>query len=290
MKALKNDGTIYAEQIASAIAECYESNDNPSSQSLLELYTFIGQHICQQGEKAFIACLAKILTVQFPTLKGFSLRNLRRMRDFYRIYENSPTLMEKAQSLSWTQNAVILEYCETDEQRSFYIDLAAKQNLSKLALMKAIAENAFSAASDVETSDENVEPSSAPVSDISVNAAVATAASVDTACEPSVPSWELLRQGDTTLHRIVSGYTTAIAEIPDGRQIKRAADDDSSPSGRIHILQEYLIPLGIQAQKQTPSQKPPPVILRHRKTNTFLCSRAQNEIQQWGLCPMQAVA
>lgn len=290
MKALKNDGSIYAEQIASAITECYGSNDNPCSQSLLELYTFIGKHICHQGEKAFIAYLAEILTVQFPTLKGFSLRNLRRMRDFYRAYENNPTLMEKAQSLSWTQNAVILECCEIDEQRSFYIDLAAEQKLSKLALMKAIAENAFSVTSDVETSDENVEPSSAPVSDISVNAAVDTATSVETACEPSVPAWEPLRQGDTMPHRTGSGYTTAITEIPNGRQIKRAADDDSSPPGRIHTLQEYPIPLGIQAQKQVPSQKPPPGILRHRKTNTFLCSKAQNEIQQWGSCPMQAVA
>jgi hypothetical protein len=45
MKALKNDGSIFAKQISTAIAECYGSNSNPSNQSLLELYTFIGQHL-----------------------------------------------------------------------------------------------------------------------------------------------------------------------------------------------------------------------------------------------------
>jgi len=68
MKALKNNGSIFAEKIFTAVAECYGSDSNPSNQSPLELYTFIGQQICLQGEKAFVAHLAKMLTVQFPTL------------------------------------------------------------------------------------------------------------------------------------------------------------------------------------------------------------------------------
>lgn len=79
------------EQIAFAIAEYYGSDDNPSNQSMRELYTFIGQHICRQGEKAFIAHLAERLAIRSPSLKGFSLRNLCRMRDFYRTYVNKKT-------------------------------------------------------------------------------------------------------------------------------------------------------------------------------------------------------
>jgi hypothetical protein len=289
MKALKNDGSIYTERIATAIAECYGSGDNPSNQSLLELYTFIGQHICLQGEKAFVAHLAEILTVQFPTLKGFSLRNLRRMRDFYRTYANNPALMEKTQFLSWTQNAVILECCEIDEQRSFYIDLAAGQNLSKLALLKAITENTFAAASGTDTPAENVEPSFAPVGDILPKEAVDTAASVETACEPSVPACEPPRQGDTTPNRIGSRYTAAIAEISNGRRPKYLPDDPSPPS-RIFALLKYPTPMAIQIQKQKLPQKPPPGILRPRKISAFSLSSTQDEIQQWRLCPMQIAA
>ena len=165
MKALKKNSALYLEQIASAVAECYEKDEKPCNRALLELYTRIGQCICRQGEKAFIPHLAEMLADRFPSLKGFSLRNLRRMRDFYRTYENNPALMSRAQSLGWTQNAVILEYCETDAQRSFYIGLAVERNLSKLALMKAIQEGAFADALHTENCAEDMDPSFAPVSD-----------------------------------------------------------------------------------------------------------------------------
>jgi len=79
MKALKKNSALYLEQIASAVAECYEKDEKPCNRALLELYTRIGQCICRQGEKAFIPHLAEMLADRFPSLKGFSLRNLRRM-------------------------------------------------------------------------------------------------------------------------------------------------------------------------------------------------------------------
>jgi predicted nuclease of restriction endonuclease-like (RecB) superfamily len=257
MKALKNESSLYMEQIASAITACYESNGKQSNQSLMELYTLIGRCICRQGEKAFVAHLAEMLASRFPSLKGFSLRNLRRMRDFYRTYANNPALMKKAQSLGWTQNAVILECCETQEQHSFYIDLTARQNLSKLALMKAIAENAFTSASDIETPDENVEPSFAPVDDIFPKAAVDTTASVETVCEPFVPACEPLRQGDTVPRRTERISTAVSAEISISRQTKRKVDGEPPPLGFINQHQPYSPPLVLWVDKLKPPQKSP---------------------------------
>lgn len=150
MKALKNDCTIYVGQILKEINNCYSDN-TPTNNQLMDLYSFIGKYICEQGEKAFVVYLAKQIAEQLPQLKGFSPRNLRRMRDFYITYQSNPMLMEKAQKLSWTQNTVILECCENNEQRSFYLNLAKENNLSKLALMKAIKEETFEQALTVET-------------------------------------------------------------------------------------------------------------------------------------------
>ncbi len=82
MKALKKNSALYLEQVASAVAECYEKDESPA---IGHCWSFIriGQCICRQGEKAFIPHLAEMLANRFPSLKGFSLRNLRRMRDFY---------------------------------------------------------------------------------------------------------------------------------------------------------------------------------------------------------------
>lgn len=143
MRTLKNESANYIEQIVSAIQSCYAQSAEPTNTQLTALYSLVGKCICRQGEKSFVAHLAILLAEQLPQCGGFSMRNLRRMRDFYRTYENQPDLMQKAQALGWTQNTVILDCCETDEQRSFYMELAARNKLSKLALMKAIASETF---------------------------------------------------------------------------------------------------------------------------------------------------
>lgn len=195
MKALKNESTIYVTQIASAITECYEASANPSNSELMELYCFIGRCICQQGEKAFVVHLAEILAAQLPNFKGFSPRNLRRMRDFYRTYTNSPSLMAKAIELGWTQNTIILECCETNEQRSFYIGLTVEKNLSKLALMKAIEEDTFASTQSAANCTTDVTASFAPVNDIDTEQSVDTATTIEAACGAFVPACEPPRQG-----------------------------------------------------------------------------------------------
>lgn len=52
---------------------------------------------------------------------SFSPRNLRRMREFCRTYENDPVLMEQATRIGWTLNVVILEANLTMGERAWYI-------------------------------------------------------------------------------------------------------------------------------------------------------------------------
>ena len=195
MKALKNESTAYMEQIVSAVQSCYVQNSEPTNAQLTVLYSSIGKFICQQGEKAFVAHLAKLLGSQLPQIGGFSMRNLRRMRDFYHTYENQPELMHKAQTLGWTQNAVILDCCETDAQRSFYMGLAAEKKLSKLALMRAIAAETFEAATE-ETVAEEYGHCCTAVGITTSEEAVDTIDTVKTQCGAFVTACVPLRQGD----------------------------------------------------------------------------------------------
>lgn len=195
MKLLKNDSTIFVEQITKKINGCY-TDSNPSNAQLMELYSLIGKNICGQGEKAFVAHLAEILSEQFPHLKGFSPRNLRRMRDFYITYQSDPKLMKKAQTLSWTQNTVILECCESNEQRSFYLALTEKNNLSKLSLMKAIKEETFENTSTEKIALETETDCRPFVSDLCDTEDSNTASPIKTDCRAFVPRCEPFRQGD----------------------------------------------------------------------------------------------
>lgn len=193
MKTLKNESRIYMEQIVSAAQICYAETDAPTDRALMQLYTVMGAQICAQGEKAFVMHLAEALAKQFPQRKGFSPRNLRRMRDFYHFYKNSPLLMAQAMELGWTQNTMILECCETNEQRSFYMRLAAEKQLSKLALAKAIGENLFEAQMQTEFATL-----SEPVGDSSTTEGADTGMDAKTGVGASLPQCEPFRQGATT--------------------------------------------------------------------------------------------
>lgn len=194
MKELKNDCISYVNQVMESINSCYKTNA-PSDAQLMELYGFIGKNICKQGEKAFVVYLAEILSEQVPQLKGFSPRNLRRMRDFYKTYQTEPKLMKKAQNLSWTQNTVILECCENNEQRSFYLDLAKEKNLSKLALMKAIKVETFEQALTVETPIETESNCCPVVANLCNNEDNNTTEHTKNDCRAFVTRCELFHQG-----------------------------------------------------------------------------------------------
>lgn len=64
---------------------------------------------------------AEYLAVKCPDNSGFSLRNLRRMRDFSRTYESTPDMLHEALLIGWTQNVVIIEAELSIEQRLWYI-------------------------------------------------------------------------------------------------------------------------------------------------------------------------
>ena len=75
---------------------------------MIEIYA-IGKAISQRPEKGAAVAAAEFLQANFPDRAGFSPRNVRRMRDFYKTYENGQTLLRLAMKIGWTLNVVIME-------------------------------------------------------------------------------------------------------------------------------------------------------------------------------------
>ena len=78
----------------------------------MELYFEIGSAACAYPEKGAAGIVAEYLQANYPECKGFSPRNLRRMREVYRAYADNPELRALALKLGWTQNVDVLEGCE----------------------------------------------------------------------------------------------------------------------------------------------------------------------------------
>lgn len=109
----------------------------------MELYCEIGKAVCTRSEKGAAVAAAEFLKEQYPDMTGFSPRNVRRMRDFWQLYSDMPELLGEALRLNWTQNVVIIETELTAEERRWYIQQAAAQNLSKSELLRMIEDSAY---------------------------------------------------------------------------------------------------------------------------------------------------
>ena len=107
-----------------------------------EVYA-IGKAISQHPEKGAAVAAAEFLQANFPDRAGFSPRNVRRMRDFYKTYENGQTLLRLAMKIGWTLNVVIMESELTRAQRLSCLQRAASEKLSKKELLEMILSGAF---------------------------------------------------------------------------------------------------------------------------------------------------
>ena len=59
-----------------------------------EIYA-IGKAISQRPEKGAAVAAAEFMQVNFPDRTGFSPRNVRQIRDFYKTYENDQKLLRQ---------------------------------------------------------------------------------------------------------------------------------------------------------------------------------------------------
>ena len=109
----------------------------------MELYCKIGKAVCRRTEKGAAVAAAAYLSRQYPDVQGFSPRNLRRMRDFYRTYQGQPAMLSLAMELGWTQNVAILEGCGSSEERAWYIRAALRFGWKKAKLLESIKTQAW---------------------------------------------------------------------------------------------------------------------------------------------------
>ena len=122
----------------------YQSLDQIMAVELpqVKLYFEIGRAVSSRPEKGAAVIAAEYLQEHYPASKGFSPRNLRRMREFYRAYADRQELRDLALGLGWTQNVVILEADLTAGERAWYLSAAERYGWSKSELKERISASA----------------------------------------------------------------------------------------------------------------------------------------------------
>ena len=126
-------------------SEMYDAIDSLMEKELpqMELYCEIGKAVCRRTEKGAAVMASEYLNKQYPDVKGFSPRSLRRMRDFYHTYENHSALLSRAMKLGWIQNVVIMEADLTMDLREWYMKAADQFGWSKTERIANITANTY---------------------------------------------------------------------------------------------------------------------------------------------------
>lgn len=112
--------------------------------TLINLYWNIGEYINNRVKNAewgqsVVKQLADFLSKNEPGLKGFSDKNLWRMKQFYESYKDYPKLLPLVREISWTHNLIILSRLKSIEEKEFYLKLCLKEKYSKRELERQIS-------------------------------------------------------------------------------------------------------------------------------------------------------
>jgi predicted nuclease of restriction endonuclease-like (RecB) superfamily len=115
---------------------------------LINLYWNIGEHISNKIKQSewgdsVVTELAKYIQQNEPDIKGFSDKNIWRMKQFYEAYKDFPKLSTVLREISWSHNLVIFSRCKIAEEREFYLKLAKQENYSFRELERQISASLF---------------------------------------------------------------------------------------------------------------------------------------------------
>ena len=110
---------------------------------LIDLYWHVGKIISHKVKSAewgdgVVAQLAAHIAQTQPGLRGFTRRNLFRMRQFYETYQDDEKVSALLTQLSWTNNLIILSQSKRQEEREFYLRRAVQEKWSSRELERQI--------------------------------------------------------------------------------------------------------------------------------------------------------
>jgi predicted nuclease of restriction endonuclease-like (RecB) superfamily len=103
----------------------------------------VGAHISRKLETAewgdaVVQQLADYLARTQPGLRGFTRRNLFRMRQFYETYRDDEKVSPLVTQISWTHHLIIFSQCKRREEREFYLRMAVQERWGKRELERQV--------------------------------------------------------------------------------------------------------------------------------------------------------
>ncbi len=118
------------------------------NKSLISLYWDIGRYVSDKIEKEewgknIVEELSTYILSKESGTRGFSARNIWRMKKFYEEYKDNEKLSTLLTEVSWSNHLHILSKTKTCEEKEFYMRLAAQQNYTARDFSRIIDSSSF---------------------------------------------------------------------------------------------------------------------------------------------------
>ena len=149
MKMLRNNYNDILNQIIAEIKSARVNAARRVNTSMMQAYWNIGHKLSKEKvEKGYGGNVVERLSVdiksEFPTLKGFSPRNLWDMKRFYEFYcDTDIKLRQSVAVLPWKHNLIIMDKIKNVTEAKFYVDSALEMGWTRDVLLNFINADAY---------------------------------------------------------------------------------------------------------------------------------------------------
>ncbi|WP_187647041.1 PDDEXK nuclease domain-containing protein [Nitrosophilus labii] len=119
------------------------------NEELLRLYWDIAKMIVDKQKSSswgdgIIEQISRDLKQEFPNLKGFSVRNLKYMKQWYLFWVKGQQVVAQIFQIPWGHNIVIITKCKTIEEALFYVKKTIENGYSRAVLVHQIESDLYS--------------------------------------------------------------------------------------------------------------------------------------------------
>jgi predicted nuclease of restriction endonuclease-like (RecB) superfamily len=132
---LPTDYKSTLEQVKQIVSQARYYSLRAVNTELIKLYWEIGRILGERSQNSWgnsvIEKFSKDLNLEYPGIKGFSVSNLRYMRQFYTEYVNSQIHQQLVGEIPWGHNIVIFTKLKDETERRYYIENCAKFGWSR---------------------------------------------------------------------------------------------------------------------------------------------------------------
>jgi predicted nuclease of restriction endonuclease-like (RecB) superfamily len=141
-KLIPKDGAEAFDEVIAIIENARENAFRAVNRELINMYWDIGEYVSRRVAesgwgKSVVKDFSDFIQSRYVGIKGFSPQNIWRMKQFFETYNGNEKLSALLRELTWTNNVLIMT-CKTDEEREFYLTLAAKNGYSSRELERQI--------------------------------------------------------------------------------------------------------------------------------------------------------